>query len=104
MPRSAASARSASWQSTVAVQAELLEVRVDRAAGVAVELSTKTQLAGAARERLEPERARAGEEVEHVRAVDRPDQVERRLADEVRRRPRRVALRRVDPAAPRCRR
>ena len=53
----------------------------------------------AARERLEPHRARAGEEVEHARAVDRPDQVERGLADAVARRARAQALRRGDPGA-----
>ena len=63
------------------------------------ELSTKTAARGAARERLEPERARAGVQVEHGRAVDRADQVERRLADEVRRRPRRRS-----PSAPSIRR
>ena len=60
-------------------------------------LSTKVDARGAARERLEPHRARAGEEVEHGGAVDRPDQVEGGLADAVAGRPGREPLRRGDP-------
>ena len=46
----------------------------------------------AARERLDPHRARAGEEVEHDGVVDRTDQVERGLADAVAGRAGRAAL------------
>ena len=62
--------------------------------------STKTARRGAARQRLEPHRPRAGEEVEHGGAVDGADQVERGLADAVAGRPRVAALRREDPRAP----
>ena len=62
-------------------------------------LSTNVTALGAARERLDPHRAGAGEEVEHAGAVDRPDQVERRLADAVAGRPGREPLRRGDPGA-----
>src|SRR5262249_26341961 len=79
-------------------QAELLEVAVDRPAGVAVVVDEEG--AGrAARERLEAERARAGEQVEHRGAVDRADQVERGLADAVARRARVRAGRREDAGA-----
>src|SRR5262249_19317655 len=52
---------------------------------------------GAARERLDTERAGAGVEVQHHGAVNGPDQAERRLADEIGGRARDVALRRSDP-------
>ena len=52
---------------------------------------------GPARERLEPHRARAGEEVEHARALDRADERERGLAHTVAGRSRDDALRRGDP-------
>src|SRR5207249_5721533 len=80
------------------VQLQLVEVRVDRAARLAVGVDER-RARGAARERLESERARAGEEVEYARLVDGADQVEGRLADEVRRRPRRQPLWRGDPVA-----
>ena len=68
-----------------AAQLELVEVGVDRAAGFAVGLD-EGRAGGAARQRLEPEGARAREQVEHVGVVDRTDQVEGVLADAVRRR------------------
>ena len=80
------------------VQPQLVEVRVDHAAGVAVRLD-EGRRRGAARERLEAHRAGAGEQVEHVGVVDRADQVERVLAHAVGRRPRVAALRRRDPVA-----
>ena len=76
-------------------QAELVEVRVDRPAGRPVGFD-EDDLGGAARERLETQRARAGEQVEHARVVDRPDQVEGVLANAVRGRPVSLALRRGD--------
>ncbi len=86
------------------LQPELVEVRVDHAAGVAV-LLDEGGARGAARQRLEPHRARAGEQVEHLGVVDRADQVERVLAHAVGGRPRLAALRRGDPvAAVACRR
>src|SRR5262245_29193047 len=59
---------------------------------------------GAARERLEPERAGAGEEIEHARAGDRiavgvDEDVEQRLAQPVGGRPDRLRLRRRKRAA-----
>ena len=51
----------------------------------------------AARERLDAERAGARVEVEHVQPLDRPEQVEERLAHAVRRRPRRGSAWRGDP-------
>ena len=59
--------------------------------------STKVRARRAARERLEPHRPGAGEEIEHGRAVDGADQVEGGLADAVGGRPRVAALRREDP-------
>ena len=50
--------------------------------------STKTQLSAPRESASMPHRARAGVEVDHARAVDGPDQVERGLAHEVGRRPR----------------
>ena len=75
-----------------ALQAELVEVGVDRAAGVAIRLDERRRRRPAG-ERFEPHCARAREEVEHVRVVDGPDQVERVLADAVRGRPGVAALR-----------
>ena len=63
--------------------AELVEVRVDHAARVPIGVDER-RARRAARERLEPERARAREQVEHVRVVDRADQVEHVLAHAVR--------------------
>ena len=96
MPRSAASMRTVSVRRDGGLEPELLQVGADRAAGGAIGVDEDAAL-GAARERLEPEPARAGEQVEDDRAVDGPDQVERGLADEVGRRPRRRPLRRVEP-------
>ena len=76
--------------------AQLLDVAVDRAAGVAVVLD-ENRARGPAGERLEPHRPGAGEEVEHGGAVDGPDQVERGLADAVGGRAGVAALRREDP-------
>ncbi len=77
-------------------QLQLREVVGDRPAGGLVALD-EGHARRAARERLEPQRARAGEEVEHAGVVDRPDQVERGLADAVARRPGREPLGRRDP-------
>ena len=77
-------------------EAEPLEVLRDRPAGRPVALD-EGDARGAARERLDPHRAGAGEEVEHAGVVDRPDQVERGLADAVAGRPGREPLRRGDP-------
>ena len=66
-----------------AAQLQLVQIRVDHAARLAVGLD-EGRARGAARERLEPERPGAREQVEHVRVVDRADQVERVLADAVR--------------------
>ena len=76
----------------------LAEIRLDRATGAAVGLD-EDAAARAAGERLEPERAGAGEKVERGRVVDRPEQVEGRLADAVAGRSGGDALRRVDPVA-----
>ena len=67
-------------------QAQLVEVPLDRRAASRVVLD-EDGARGAARERLEPHRARARVEVEHGRAVDRPEDVEDVLAHAVRRRP-----------------
>ena len=81
---------------------QLLEVRPDHPRGVAIALD-EDAARSAARQRLEAQRARAGEEVEHRRSLDRPDQRERRLAHAVAGRPR-AGLRRGDPVAlPRAR-
>ena len=61
--------------------------------------STKVARAAPRRERLEPHRAGAGEQVEHLGVVDRPDQVERVLAHAVGGRPGVAALRCGDPVA-----
>src|SRR5207253_7927258 len=68
-----------------------VEVLLDRPYGVWVVLD-EDGAGSSARERLDPERARAGEEVEHLRVVDRPDEVEDVLADAIGGRPR------VEPA------
>ena len=83
---------------TRAGQPELFEVALDRAAGGAVGLDEDRAL-GAARERLQPHRARAGEEVEHRGAVDRPDEVEGGLANAVTGRPGVHSFRGVDGVA-----
>src|SRR5579885_912334 len=80
------------------LQTEPLEVRRDRAAGLPVGLD-EHRARGAAGERLEAERPRAGEQVEHRHPLDRPDQAEGGLADAVGGRPRPPALRRRDPVA-----
>src|ERR1043166_2202470 len=71
-----------------AFEPELVEVPVDRAAGLAIALD-EGRLRGAAGERLEPHRAGAGEEIENLRLFDEAgaDQVERGLADAVSGRP-----------------
>src|SRR5207342_2646069 len=63
---------------------ELVQVAVDRLAGGTICLY-EGRVGGAARERLEPHRPRAGEQVEHACLVHstRPDQVEGGLADAV---------------------
>ena len=70
-----ASARSADARprssTTRAGQPQLLEVRADRRGTRRGRDSTNDAARGAARERLEPQRARAREEVEHGGAVDR---------------------------------
>src|ERR1700682_946166 len=54
----------------------------------------------ATRQRLDPERSRAREEVEHVRSLDpRSDEVEDRLLDHALRGP--DPFRRLEPASPR---
>src|SRR4051794_34432222 len=53
--------------------------------------------AGAPRQRLDRERSRARIQVEHARAVERPEDREQRLADPVRRGPRAAARRRRQP-------
>ena len=63
-------------------EAELGEVLGDHAARGAIGLD-EGHACRAARERLQPERAGAGVEVEHARPVDRADQVEGGLADAV---------------------
>src|SRR4029077_15693769 len=75
--------------------AQLLDVPVDRPAGVAVALDERRG-GRATRERLETHRPGACEEIEYGRPVDGADQVERGLADAVRGGSRRIALRRVD--------
>src|SRR5262245_12640279 len=65
-----------------ALQAELVDVLDDRLRSLPVGVH-EDRAASAPRERLEPERARAGEEVEDVGAVDRADQVEHRLTNAV---------------------
>ena len=74
-------------------QPQPVEVALDRAHRVGVVLD-EDGARRAARERLDPERAGAGEEIEHARAVDRADEVEDVLADAVGRRPRVEAARR----------
>ena len=66
--------------------------------------STNVALAGAARERLDPERARARVQVEHREALDRAEHAEQRLAHAVRGRPRGRAARRAERRAcpPNC--
>ena len=80
---------------------EVAAIAFDGAAGAS---STKVRLGRAARERLEAERARAGEQVEHARAVDAVAQDrEQRLAHAVGGRARGVAGRRLQaPSAPRA--
>ena len=80
-------------------QLQLLEVLLDRPARGAVALD-EGRARSAARQRFQAHRARAGEEVEDGRAVDRPDQVEGGLAHAVAGRPRREPFRRGDPRAP----
>ena len=64
------------------LELELLQVALDRALGLAVGLDEDCGRSSA-RERLEPHRPGAGEQVEHRHLVDGPDQIERRLADAV---------------------
>src|SRR5439155_24647901 len=73
-------------------------VALDRARGLTVALDEDGR-GGAARERLEAHRPRAGKEVEDGRFVDRTDQVEGGLADPVAGRARVEPLRREDPRA-----
>ena len=87
MPRSAARPRRASPQETRAPVSRSLSRFASIARQAVRSLSTKTHARGAAGERLEPQRARAGEEVEHGGVVDRADQVEGGLADAVAGRP-----------------
>src|SRR3954447_22824026 len=54
---------------------------------------------GAPRQRLDAQRARPGEQVEHARAVERPEGREQRLAPPIRRRPRAAPRRRLQAAA-----
>src|SRR3954470_21689440 len=54
----------------------------------------------AARQRLDPERPRPREDVEHGSAVERPEHREQRLADAVGRRPGAPPRRRLQPPAP----
>ena len=63
----------------------------------ALSLSTNVAAGGAPRQRLDPQRARAGKEVEHSGVVDRPDQVEGGLADAIARRASGEPLGRGDP-------
>src|SRR5205807_10607487 len=79
--------------------AQLVEVLLDRARGGAVRLDEDDPL-GAAGEGLEAHRTGAGEEVEHARALERADQVERGLPHAVARRARVDALRRDEARAP----
>src|SRR5919106_1102254 len=86
------------WLRARAGEAELLEVGGDGAAGVPIVLDEGDAL-GAAREGLEAHRTRAGIEVEHRGAVDRADQVVRRLAHAVAGRAGRLPFRRGDAGA-----
>src|SRR5581483_6983968 len=77
------------------LQAQLVEVALDRAHCVAVRLD-EDGARRPARERLEAERARAGVQIEHGRPVDGPEDVEHVLAHAVGRRPGLLPLRSVD--------
>ena len=75
-------------------QPQPVEVALDRADRVGIALD-EDGARGAPRERLDPERAGAGEEIEHARVLERPHEVEDVLAHAVGRRPRVEAARRA---------
>ncbi len=79
-------------------QAQLLEVRLDHARGLAIALDEDTARR-APRERLETHRPRSGEEIEHRGTIHRPDQRERRFPHAIAGRAGRRALRRCDAVA-----
>ena len=66
------------FEDSRALQVELLQVALDRALGLAIGLD-EDRGGSSAGERLEPHRARAGEEIEHGHVVHGPDQAERGL-------------------------